>query len=84
MSHPLTICNITATLGHDSESGPFLLVDCSAIATENQVHYWHLWPEDDGTWSHGPSGTCGSFGDVFASILGCYDPAAVERMAVPR
>lgn len=66
---------MVVTTGHEETAGPYLAVDCSAIAAnDNQPHYWHLYPEDDGTWTHGPSGTNGHLGEVLAAIAACYEP----------
>ena len=41
----------------DDEGDDFLVVDAvGLLRDDNDVRYWVLYPEDDGTWSHFPSG----------------------------
>lgn len=61
---------VTPQFGGEAE----LVVDCEAIMrSENDVRYWVLTPEVDGTWSHGPSGEMGHpLSEVLQSIATCY------------
>lgn len=59
---------------HLDEYDGSLVVDCEAIMrSENDVRYWVLWPDPDGTWSHGPSGETGHpLSELLQSIALCY------------
>lgn len=60
-----------------------LVVDCAAIMqSDNQVRYWELQQEPDGTWSHGPSGEVGHpLSELLQSIALCYAPPADQETA---
>jgi hypothetical protein len=53
--------------------GNSLVVDCeAAMESPNDVRYWYLTPEPDGTWSHAPSATNGPLYDVLRGIAASY------------
>lgn len=62
-----------------------LVVDCEAIMrSDNNVRFWELWPEADGTWSHTQSGEMHHpLSEVLQSIAGCYtDRAAMDGLTL--
>lgn len=55
--------------------GGCLVVDAEAIMTsENDQRLWVLMPEENGEWTHGPSGMTAPLGAALWAIACCYDP----------